>query len=242
MDLELAGKSALVLAASRGLGRAIAKTLCDEGVRTAICSSDPGRIEAASAEIGAYPIVADLDSVDNVGHLAKECRATVGLPDILVLNCAGPDSAAFLDITEDQWNLNFMRLWTVPIELVRLLLPEMLERGSARILWVTSVAAKQVVPGLTISSSLRAGLHGLVKSLSDECAGRGVTVNALLPGFMNTDRLKHLSMNNLSKVHIPAQRFGTAEEFASLVAFMASDRAGYITGQTIACDGGWLRS
>ena len=242
MELGLKGKSALVLAASTGLGRAIGASFCQEGVKTVICSSSEERINNTAKEIGAHPIVADLDRMSSVEPLAKACSDLIGTPDIIVINCGGPDAGKFLDNPKDIWELNYHRLWGVPVALLQHFLPGMLERGSGRILWVTSIAAQQVVPGITISSSLRGGLHELIKCLSDEYAGRGITVNALIPGYIATDRLKHLETDNVVPGHIPAGRLGRPEEFGDLAAFVASDRAAYISGQCIACDGGWLRS
>jgi 3-oxoacyl-[acyl-carrier protein] reductase len=241
MDLGLTAKTALVLAASKGLGKAIAGALVAEGAEVVICSSSKDRIEQAAAEIGATPMVCDLTNVAQVPGLVAACDEAIGTPDIVVVNCGGPYASSFMDTPAEAWDREYAQLWSVPLEILRSYLPRFQERGSGRIVWVTSVAAAEPVSDVVISSSLRAGLHGLVKALSDEYARYGITINAVLPGYIKTDRLEELSHTNLSAARIPMNRFGSADDFGALAAFIASDRASYITGQMIACDGGWLR-
>jgi 3-oxoacyl-[acyl-carrier protein] reductase len=244
MDLKLTGKSALVMGGSKGLGRAIAAELIAEGVRVAIASRDATRVAQAAGELGALGFTADLTQ-PGAGRTAVEQATSLlgGAPDILVTNTGGPKPGGFEAIGRDAWDQAFNSLWMSVIDGAQAVLPSMRERGWGRILAVTSIAAKEPQPGLVVSNSLRAGLLGLVNSLSRDVAGDGITVNALLPGYTATDRMAELGVNDATMgAKIPAGRLGRPEEFAALAAFLASDRASYITGQAIAVDGGLLNS
>jgi 3-oxoacyl-[acyl-carrier protein] reductase len=244
MDLKLAGKSALVMGGSKGLGRAIAAELIAEGVRVAIASRDATRVSQAAGELGALGFTADL-TLAGAGRTAVEQATALlgGAPDILVTNTGGPKPGGFEAIGREAWDQAFNSLWMSVIDAAQAVLPSMRERGWGRILAVTSVAAREPQPGLVVSNSLRAGLLGLVNSLSRDVAGDGITVNALLPGYTATDRMAELGVNDATMgAKIPAGRLGRPEEFAALATFLASDRASYITGQAIAVDGGLLNS
>jgi 3-oxoacyl-[acyl-carrier protein] reductase len=243
MDLKLKGKRALVLGASSGLGRAIAEALVGEEARVAVVSRDEKRIAAAAKEIGAeFGLVGDLARAGEATRLVKEAAAKLGGVDILLVNTGGPPKAPFAELSSDQWQEGFQTLWLSAIEAIQGVLPGMKARKWGRILFVTSVAAKEAMPGLTISNGLRAGILGLTRTLSNEVAAEGITVNALLPGYTRTERLKELNIPE-EKItgHIPAGRLGEPDELAALAAFLASERAAYITGQSVACDGGFLR-
>jgi len=243
MDLGIKGRVALVQGASAGLGRAIARQLVEEGCRVAICSRDAAKIERARAEIGAELAVAcDLAEPGAARSLAQEVEAKLGPCDILVHNTGGPPKVPFAEVTTAQWQDGFASLWMSAVDSIQGALPSMKARGWGRILLVTSVAAREPLPGLTISNGFRAGLLGLAKSLSNEVAGQGITVNCLLPGYTDTERLRDLKVSyDAIGATVPAGRVGKPEEFAALAAFLASERAAYISGQAVACDGGLLR-
>lgn len=244
MDFGLKGKRALVMGASAGLGRAVAQALVQEGAKVAICSRNKERIEATAEAVGAaLALVSDLMQ-PGAGRTAVEAvhREWGGL-DILVCNTGGPPKGKFLELSAEDWQAGFQGLWLSAVDGMRASLPFMKAARWGRILLVTSMAAKEPVSGLTISNGLRAGLLGLAKSISQEVAGDGVTVNCLLPGYTATERMQQLGVNEETIVtQIPARRLGRPEEFAATAAFLASEQAAYITGQAIAVDGGYLHS
>lgn len=243
MDFGLKNRTALVLGASKGLGRAVAQELVAEGARVAICSRNPAAIAQTAREIGAAPLVCDLDIPGAATQLVKDATAAIGAPDIVVVNTGGPPTAPFDQITIAQWRAAFDSLFMSAVEIVNAVLPSMRSNGWGRILFVTSIAAKEPINRFALSNSLRAGIHGLINTLSKEEAANGITVNALLPGYTMTERLADakLDLEQVSKA-IPARRIGRPDEFAALAAFLASERASYITGQAVACDGGVLES
>lgn len=244
MDLKISGRRALVFGASQGLGKAVARELIAEGAQVAIVSRDPGRIAATAAEIGAVGIAGDVSSPGNCGALVAQAAKALGGPiDILVTNTGGPPAGPFERISAADWQKSFDNLWMSTVESVLAVLPHMRQRKWGRILAITSISAREPQPGLVISNSLRAGLLGLVNSVSRDVAKDGITMNALLPGYTATERLTELGVDDASMgPKIPAGRIGKPEEFAALAAFLASDRASYITGQAIAVDGGFLNS
>ena len=163
--------------------------------------------------------------------------------DILVINTGGPQKNNFADVSSHQWQEDFNSLWMSTVESLQAALPKMKEQGSGRVILVTSVAGKEPMDGLTTSNGFRAGLMGLNKSISKEYAQFGITFNVLLPGFTNTDRLKNLNLSDeFVNSIVPAGRLGKPEEIADLATFLASEKAGYINGQSIAVDGGYLNS
>lgn len=244
MDLQLTDRTALVFGGSRGLGRAIAEELVREGVRVVIVARDAGRVSRVAAEIGALALPGDLSQPGSGMDLVRAAGDLLGRsPDILVANTGGPPKGSFQETTAETWAAGFQTLWMATVDAIQAALPAMQAQGWGRILAVTSVAAKEPQPGLVISNGLRAGLLGLLNSLSREVAGQGVTVNALLPGYTDTDRMAELGVDNATMgPKIPAGRLGDPAEFAALAAFLASGRASYITGQAIAVDGGLLNS
>ena len=243
MDLGIAGRKALVMGASRGLGRAAAEALIREGVITAICARDKERLDSAAREIGAKPFPADLSKRGVAAQLVEDVVAMLGGLDILVVNTGGPPPRTFDNLADQDWRDAFEALWMSGVAAIRASLPGMRERAWGRILVITSIAAREPIPNLMLSNALRAGLHGLVNALSKECASQGITVNAVMPGYTLTERLIEVGVKEGEIAsRIPAGRMAQPAEFAALAAFLASDRAGYITGQAIACDGGLLQS
>ena len=243
MDLALGNRRALVMGGSRGLGKAIAKALRAEGARVAICARDAGRVAAAAADLGAEGLVCDLSVPGAAAAVVEEAARRRGGLDILVVNTGGPPPSLFADLDDATWRRAFEGLWMSSVGAIRAALPAMRAARWGRILLVTSIAAKEPVPNLMLSNSLRAGLHGLVNSLSREVAADQVTVNALLPGYALTERLRELKVDEArAAAAIPAGRIGSPEEFAAVAAFVASGAASYLTGQAIAVDGGLLQS
>jgi len=243
MDLKISGRRALVFGASKGLGKAVARELVAEGVQVAIVSRDPERIAATAAEIGAIGIAGDVSS-GNCESLVAQAVKALGAPiDILVTNTGGPPAGSFERMSAANWQKGFDNLWMSTVESVLAVLPDMRQRKWGRILAITSISAREPQPGLVISNSLRAGLLGLINSVSRDIAKDGITMNALLPGYTATERLAELGVDDATMgPRIPAGRIGKPEEFAALAAFLASERASYITGQAIAIDGGFLNS
>lgn len=246
MELGLRGKRALVMGASSGLGRAIAEALIAEGATVAIAAKNEQKLKRAAEEMGAHAWIAcDLNKNGAALALVDTCVEKFGEKsvDILVTNTGGPPAGAFSDVTGEAWQLGFQGLWMSAVDGIRAVLPSMRRQRWGRILLVTSVAAREPLAGLTVSNGLRAGLLGLTKSISNEVAADGVTINALLPGYTKTERLEELGVpDEKLAAGVPARRLGRPEELGALAAFLASERAAYITGQAIAVDGGLLKS
>ncbi len=243
MDLKLKEKRVLVEGSSSGLGFAIAKAFANEGARVAICSRNEQKIQEASRQIpSSIPFVTDLDEPGAPPRLVGEVVNRMGGIDILVVNTGGPSKGSFLEILSSDWQKGFERLYLSAIESIRAVLPFMIEQKWGRILLSTSTAAKEPIKDLTISNSLRSGLLGLMKTISNEVASHGITINALMPGYTKTERLAELNVSEAEIIRqIPANRLGLPEEYAALALFLASEQAAYITGQTIACDGGLIK-
>lgn len=239
MDLNIKGKKALVLGSSSGLGFAISKALSEEGVSVAITSRELKRAEKAAQQLqNATPYACDLFTKD----AGRKIIEAVGPIDILVTNAGGPPKGNFLDLSLDDWEKGYHSLWMSAIQAIQGTLPHMKKQKWGRIILSTSTSAKQPISELTISNAYRPGLHGIMKSLAHEIAAEGITVNAIMPGSTQTQRMKDLnvSIEDIAK-QVPAKRLGSPEEFAALAAFLASEPAAYITGQAIACDGGLIQ-
>lgn len=243
MDLKLNDKKALVFGSSTGLGRAVAQSLLNEKAKVFLNSRRADRLELSVKELRAHGgVLADLTQANEAQRATLEAIKKMNGLDILVMNTGGPNKGSFADITNEQWHLDFQNLWMSFIEAVKEVLPVMKSQKYGRILLITSLAAKEPLANLTTSNGLRAGLAGLCKSLANEVAADGITVNVLLPGYTATDRLKELNLSEEKiKQMVPAGRLGDPQELANLASFLASPLAGYITGQSIAVDGGVLR-
>jgi len=260
MELGLKDRVAVVAASSKGLGKAVALGLAREGCRLAMCSRDEAAIAAAGREIAAetaaavFTAAVDVTQETAVREFVAQALKRYGRIDICVANAGGPPSKTFDQTTVEEWraavDLNFMST----LFFAREALPKMKERGWGRFLAVTSVSVKQPLEGLILSNSVRSGVSGLVKSVANEYGPFGVTVNNLCPGFTLTARLEQLTeklatAEGVNKAEIqerwarqvPLRRIGTPEEFASVAVFLASERASYITGSSIAVDGGLVR-
>ncbi len=261
MDLGLREKVALVAAASKGLGRAIAEELAAEGATLVICARGQEGLSAARDEISAKTgadvraIAADVSQSEGVAAVANAALSAFGRVDILVTNAGGPPAGIFEMHDWDAWQRAVDLTLRSAVELTRLVLPGMRARKWGRIIHVTSIAAKQPVDNLMLSNSIRSAVTGFSRTLANEVAADGVTVNALLPGYTRTERVEDLADANATKEgttraavlarferEIPMHRLAEPREFAALAAFIASERASYITGQSIAADGGWIRS
>jgi len=254
VNLGLDGKVALICGASRGLGRAVADELAAEGAALALCSRDAERLEAAAAELDALAVAADLGVPGEPTRVVETTLERFGRLDILVTNTGGPPAGTHDTLTLEDWDRATALLLRSAVELATAALPGMKERGWGRILAVTSVAVKQPVDNLILSNSLRAAVTGFAKTLSREVAAYGITVNTILPGYTATERVTELNRANAERervdpaeiqarleASIPLGRLAEPREFAALVAFLASERAGYVTGGAFAVDGGWVR-
>jgi 3-oxoacyl-[acyl-carrier protein] reductase len=262
MDLGIAGRVAMVAAASKGIGRAVALSLAREGCRVSICARDPEALEAARAELAeaappgaSFAFPCDVTKKEDLEAWHAETVAALAPVDILVTNTGGPPAAKFEDLTEEQWRRGVDSTLFNVVRLCRLVLPEMRRRRWGRIVHLTSLAAKQPIVLLTISSTLRAGLSALTKTMANEFASDGVLVNAVLPGHVLTNR--QIELNELRakqegispdeyagrvQASIPLGRYGEPREIGEVVAFLASERASYVTGATIQVDGGLIQS
>ncbi|HTW07003.1 MAG TPA: SDR family oxidoreductase [Acidimicrobiales bacterium] len=261
MDLNLEGRVALVNAASRGLGRGIAEALAAEGANLVISSRQRDAIENTAAEIaGAYhvevaAVAADVSQAGTAEHLVATATGRFGRLDILVNNSGGPPGGQFADFDDAAWQSAFDLLLLNVVRMVRACMSSLRASGHGRIINVASTSVRQPIPGLVLSNSLRAGVAGLAKTLSGEVAADHVTVNTVLPGRILTDRLREgfaararemgVLIDDLARAEvakeIPIGRVGEPEDMGKLVAFLCSDAAAYITGQTIAVDGGQVR-
>jgi 3-oxoacyl-[acyl-carrier protein] reductase len=261
VDFGLEGKVALVAASSKGLGRAVAEELAAEGAHLVMCARGKDVLEQTAdsirkrTKVKVVAVAADVSDPNDAARVVKAAFAELGKVDILVTNSGGPPSGPFESLTPEMWDAATRLLLKSAVELTRAVLPGMKERRWGRILNVTSIAAKQPIDGLMLSNSLRAAVIGFARTLANEVAPFGVTVNNLLPGYTRTDRVQELARAAGGKTggsstdivakwekEIPMGRLGEPREFAALAAFLASERASYITGSSIAVDGGWIRS
>lgn len=261
MDLGLKGKVAIVAAASKGLGRAIASELAREGADVAICARSSKNLEAAAAlirkETGreVFHRALDVSDAAAVRKFVDDVESRFGRVDICVTNSGGPPAKKFLEITPAEWRTAVDELLMGTVWFAREVLPRMQKNNWGRLITITSISVKQPINGLMLSNSIRAAVTGLARTLANEFGPHGITVNNVCPGFTCTERLTELAdfqaqSSGDSRDAIfaawaadsPAGRLGEPAELAALVAFLASDRAAYINGTSIAVDGGTVRS
>ena len=260
MDLGLKGKVALAAASSEGIGRAVAEALAAEGADLVICSRRQEPLEKAQGELEAHggrvlAVQANLTDPAGVKELAAAAMEAYGRVDVLVTNTGGPPAGPFEEHSAEVWvNAVRQNLFSV-INLTREILPGMRGRKWGRIINITSIAVKQPSDNLILSNSVRAAVTGFARTLATETAKDGITVNNVMPGFTRTERLTELADKrarikgctpqdiwDIWHREIPMGRVGETRELAALVAFLASEQASYITAQSIAVDGGWIKS
>ena len=261
MDLGIEGKTALVAASSRGLGRACAQALAAEGANVVVTSRDAQALASTAAEISAatgsevVPIAADLRDSERIDSLFEKAVDRLGPVDILVTNTGPPRAGRFEDLSDEDW-IDAFSLVAIPmVRLIRHALPGMRERGWGRVVSIQSTSVKQPIPHLGLSNGVRPGAQGILKPLAEAVASDGVTINTVLPGMFLTDRLVNDLRQSAEREGItvedaieragsrnPIGRVGEPQELGSLVAYLASEPAAYLTGACIQVDGGSVRS
>ena len=264
VDLGLGGKVALVAAASKGLGRAIAEEFAREGARVAMCSREESAIASAAEDIArktkgdVLPIAADLSTREGCETFVQTALAKYGAIDILIVNAGGPPPGRFDDLDDAAWTKAFDLTLMSAVRLTRLALPQMRKQKSGSIVYSTSTSVRQPSQylNLILSNALRASVHGMLKTLATDLAKEGIRVNAVQPGRIATDRLIQLDTDTAKRQGttpdavrkryeesvIPVGRYGRPEEYAAAVVFVASPKASYITGVSLQVDGGMLMS
>ena len=260
MDLGLKGRVAAVAAASRGLGRASARALAAEGASVAICGRDEGRLRATADEIAretgarVLPVVADVGVAEQCAAFVERAAAELGRLDVLVTNTGGPRPGGFEALGDGDWQQAFEVTLRNVVALVRAAVPHMRRQRWGRVVNIASLSARQPIDGLVLSNAFRPAIAGLSKTLANELGADNILVNTLCPGYTRTDRLEELArvrsqatgvtreeyFAGLART-VPLGRIAEPEEFASVVAFLCSERASYLTGLTLQVDGGTAR-
>jgi 3-oxoacyl-[acyl-carrier protein] reductase len=257
MNLGIKGRTALVTAASRGIGRACAELLAAEGCNVAICARGDDALQATAADIRAstgakvFALAADLNAADDLEKLVERSATALGGVDILVAICGSPRRGSFVSLSDADLTAAFEATVLPLARLVRLVLPYMQRNKWGRVVTVQSRSVREPIPDLTASNATRPGAAGLMKSLSREYAADGILFNTIVPGRIFTERFKggaavsDMAVDDYYKSRlsdIPLQRFGAPADIANVVAFLASERASYVTGAAIPVDGGVIRS
>lgn len=260
MNLDLKGKKALVCASSKGLGRAVAESLAEEGVSLVLCARDNEQLQSSAQairdryQVPVHALALDLAAAGAPQRLAQFAQDQLGTIDILVNNVGGPAPSAAHATSEAAWRLGFDQIFMSSTLLTSELLPGMRERRFGRIITITSISVVEPIEHLAVSTAMRAAVTGFAKTLATEVAKDGVTVNTVLPGIIHTQRIEDLRRaraerngtvfeDEMAKTakEIPVGRLGRPEELAHLVTFLASPKASYITGEKILIDGGLRR-
>ncbi|HZS44491.1 MAG TPA: SDR family oxidoreductase [Blastocatellia bacterium] len=262
MDLGIRGRVAMIAAASKGLGKACAIALAAEGCNISICARTVEELERTAKEITAagagdnvLTVRADVSVAEDLQNWFDSTIKRFGQVDILITNTGGPPAAKFMQLTDEQWKGGVDSTLMNVVRLCRLVIPGMQERKWGRIVHLTSFVAKQPLDDLTISSTIRAGLSGLTKTMANQVGPDGITVNALLTGHALTDRQYHLAEVRMktqgitqdeyfkrAAEEIPLRRLASPKEMADVVTFLASERASYVSGVSIQVDGGLTKS
>jgi len=261
MDLGLKNKVALVAASSKGIGYGIAEALAWEGVSVSIASRDERSIHVAAERIGREanadirPYVMDASDKDSIERWVSQSAHDFGGIDILVINAGGPPAGKFSDLTEEHWHHAFQLTLMSAVRMVHASVPEMRKRGGGSILAVTSSSVKEPIENLLLSNVFRSGVTSLIKSLAHEFAKDNIRVNNIVPGRIDTDRVRSLDRINAdrngiseetqrskSEASIPMGRYGSIEEFGRAAAFLVSPAASYTTGETFQVDGGLIKT
>ncbi len=250
MDLGLKGRSALVTAASKGLGRACAEALIGEGAEVFISSRDPVSIESTAAQISAAGwLASDVSQPGEPEALVEAAMKRLSGLDMLVINAGGPPPGTFQSTRLEMWDVAFQLTLMSAVRLIRAGLPHLKRSDQGRIVCITSISVRQPIPNIALSNSMRAAVTGLAKTLARELAPDRITVNCLAPDAILTDRTRALAVAagvdpeeriNQQSAAAPMGRMGDPAEFGAACAFLCSKQAGYITGQTLGVDGGAL--
>jgi 3-oxoacyl-[acyl-carrier protein] reductase len=246
MDLGVEGRVALVMGASKGIGRGCAEALAREGARVAIASRSQERIEATAQEIssGVRGFVADASDVDRLPALVEEVQEAFGPIEILITNTGGPPIGDPLGFERRTWEDAYRSLVLAPLTLIEAVVPGMRDRRWGRIVNITSATTREPAPGFMLSSSHRLAAIGAFKTLANDLARHGILVNSVAPGMIATDRIAELrgvpadELRDQEVPEIPLGRLGTVEEMGDVVAFLCSERASYVTGVNLLVDGG----
>jgi len=257
--MGIKGRVAMVAAASKGIGKACAIALAEAGCRVSICARNAEELENARSETAKYgeaiAFPADVTSLSDLENWYQKTHENYGQVDILVTNTGGPPVKRFMELTDDHWRAGVESTLMNVVRLSRLVIPGMQQRHWGRLIHLTSLVAKQPVDELTISSTIRAGLSGLTKTMANQVGPDGITVNAVLTGHIMTDRQYHLADVRVKErgityeeyfrgqsAEIPLRRIGEPREIGQVVAFLASEAASYVTGVSLQVDGGLIRS
>jgi 3-oxoacyl-[acyl-carrier protein] reductase len=256
MELGIQGKVALVAASSQGLGKASAAALAKEGARVALLSRRQDELDRVAGEIGAAAaVVCDLADGAAIQAAVEQVRAKLGPVSILVNNCGGPPGGTFDSIREEQWDHAYQQVFLSALRLTRAVLPMMRAAKWGRIVNIVSTSVEEPIPGLIVSNAFRPALAGWAKTLAAEVAADGILVNSVSPGRIDTERARNMDRLAAEKTGrtvdeiraersaaAPVKRYGRPEEFGEMVAFLASERAAYVTGSVIRVDGGAVLS
>ncbi len=266
MDLQLAGRIALVTAATKGLGLASARALAREGASVAICARTAADVSRVASELSeetgtkVLPLIGDVGRAEDLVRVVAETVAAFGALHVVVANGGGPPPSSFLELAasddggEAKWRDALEGTLLSTMRLFRAALPHMQAAGHGRMLVITSSSVREPIPGLLLSNVTRPALVGLCKTLAKELGPFGITVNNVAPGSFDTDRLKHVhermiepgvdleAVRKKTAAAIPLGRFGHPDELGKMIAFLASDAASYVSGQTIVVDGAKMAS